>query len=202
VQALLWPGGSGGTRRTHRPGGLGPRPRPRRNQRLMVPIPPWRDQGGDPQAMEALCLYAEPSSRASNHPSRKGYPRNVGRLRNFENRPMGFPSPWTTLPLYDIKSHFPFAFDNFCWGSNVQRKTLQSALSASLDHRGDSPYSSDRHRRIHVPQPKPGKRTDRRESAAGRIGRHQGYRGRFARGCFSRPSGLIAPSKDFGGIVP
>jgi hypothetical protein len=29
--------------------------------------------GPDPQAMEALCLYAEPLSRASNPPSLKGY---------------------------------------------------------------------------------------------------------------------------------
>jgi len=29
--------------------------------------------GPDPQAMEALCLYAESLSKASNHPSLKGY---------------------------------------------------------------------------------------------------------------------------------
>jgi hypothetical protein len=32
--------------------------------------------GPGPQAMEALCLYAEPSSRASNHPPLKGYCQN------------------------------------------------------------------------------------------------------------------------------
>ena len=37
--------------------------------------------GPNPQAMEALCLTAEPLSRASNHPSLKGY---SGGLKNLE----------------------------------------------------------------------------------------------------------------------
>jgi hypothetical protein len=39
--------------------------------------------GPNPQAMEALCLYAEPSSRASNPPSLKGY--NLAPLVHFES---------------------------------------------------------------------------------------------------------------------
>ena len=81
VQALLWPGGSGGTRRTHRPGGLGPRPvhEETRASGFQADCP-------NPQAMEALCLYAEPSSRASNHPSLKGYLSGELEIRGKEGR--------------------------------------------------------------------------------------------------------------------
>ncbi|MCX5911540.1 MAG: hypothetical protein NTV04_06385 [Deltaproteobacteria bacterium] len=50
------------------PGGLGPRPIHEETSASW-----FQADRPDPQAMEALCLYAEPSSRASNPPSLKGY---------------------------------------------------------------------------------------------------------------------------------
>jgi hypothetical protein len=49
-------------------GGLGPRPVHEETSASW-----FQADRPNPQAMETLCLYAEPSSRASNHPSLKGY---------------------------------------------------------------------------------------------------------------------------------
>ena len=54
--------------RQRRRGGLGPRPVHEETSASW-----FQADRPDPQAMEALCLYVEPSSRASNPPSLKGY---------------------------------------------------------------------------------------------------------------------------------